>query len=196
LPLSLAGVTVSFDVPSRNISEPGRIIYVSPTQVNVQAPWALQTVPAGTNVQMKVTVDQTLYGNVISVPVAQVSPSFFEIGGGVVAARKAGTATTVTATTPAEKRSYVELYANGLGPVSNQPADGEAATSANLSWTSNVPTVTIGGQPAVVQYYGLAPGFAGLYQVNVQVPATAQSGMQPLVMTIGGQTANTNIPVQ
>jgi uncharacterized protein (TIGR03437 family) len=197
LPLSLAGVTVSFDVPSRNISEPGRIIYVSPTQVNVQAPWALQTVPAGTNVQMKVTVDETLYGNVISVPVAQVSPSFFEIGGGAVAARKAGTATIVTASTPAEKGSWVELYANGLGPVSNQPADGEAAKpSPNVSETADHPTVTIGGQPANVNYCGLAPGFAGLYQVNVQIPAAAQSGTQPLVMTIGGQTATTNIPVQ
>jgi uncharacterized protein (TIGR03437 family) len=32
----------------------------------------------------------------------------------------------------------------------------------------------------------LSSGFAGLYQVAIQVPASAPSGDQPIVATIGG----------
>src|ERR1019366_8439474 len=41
LPLTLDGVTVSFDVPSAKISVPGHLTFVSPGQVNVQVPWEL-----------------------------------------------------------------------------------------------------------------------------------------------------------
>src|ERR1019366_6400969 len=42
LPLTIDGVTVSFDVPSAKISVPGHLTFVSPGQVNVQVPWELQ----------------------------------------------------------------------------------------------------------------------------------------------------------
>ncbi len=52
--------------------------------------------------------------------------------------------------------------------------------------------MTIGGIPATVSFSGLAPGFVGLYQVNVEVPANAPVGDAiPVVLTIGGVTANT-----
>jgi uncharacterized protein (TIGR03437 family) len=46
--------------------------------------------------------------------------------------------------------------------------------------------VTIGNVPATVYGAALAPGFAGLYQVAIQVPATAPSGDQPIVASVGG----------
>jgi uncharacterized protein (TIGR03437 family) len=52
--------------------------------------------------------------------------------------------------------------------------------------------VTIGGVDATVTYSGLAPGFAGLYQVDAQVPSGAPSGgTVAVVMKIGGSTSNT-----
>jgi len=51
---------VSFDAPSANISAPGQMVYVSPTQVNVQVPWELQGVNGP--VQMKVTLYEYEYG--------------------------------------------------------------------------------------------------------------------------------------
>jgi uncharacterized protein (TIGR03437 family) len=44
--------------------------------------------------------------------------------------------------------------------------------------------VTVGGQPATLQFSGLAPGFPALYQVNFLVPQV--TGLQPVVVTIGG----------
>jgi uncharacterized protein (TIGR03437 family) len=44
--------------------------------------------------------------------------------------------------------------------------------------TTANPTVTVGGIPAVVLFCGVAPGFAGLYQINIQIPAGAPTGDQ------------------
>lgn len=67
------------------------------------------------------------------------------------------------------------------------------AASANpLSNTITVPSVTIGGIPAPVSFSGLAPDFAGLYQVNALVPQNAATGNSvPVTIRIGGTTSNT-----
>ena len=78
LPLSIDGVNVSFDVPSARLSYPGRLVYVSPSQINVQVPWELQ---GQTSAQVKVIIDQTVFGNVVTVPLADATPAFFENSG-------------------------------------------------------------------------------------------------------------------
>jgi uncharacterized protein (TIGR03437 family) len=86
----------------------------------------------------------------------------------------------------------VLIFATGLGPVSNRPASGVAASADPLSSTTTLPSVTIGNQAATVSYSGLSPGFVGLYQINVQVPDNALTGNTlPLVLTIGGVPSNT-----
>ena len=40
-----------------------------------------------------------------------------------------------------------------------------------------------------VSFSGLAPGFAGLYQINVTVPAALSPGTYPITLTIGNQTS-------
>jgi len=52
--------------------------------------------------------------------------------------------------------------------------------------------VAVGGQPATVQYAGFTPGFVGLYQVNVRVPAGVTAGNAvALVLTQNGVPSNT-----
>ncbi len=53
------------------------------------------------------------------------------------------------------------------------------------------PGVTIEGVPATVTFSGLAPGFVGLYQVNVVIPQEVSSGPAvPLILTISGVPSN------
>jgi adhesin/invasin len=52
--------------------------------------------------------------------------------------------------------------------------------------------VTVGGITAALQYAGVSPGFVGLYQVNVVIPANVTPGAAvPVVMTQNGIGSNT-----
>ena len=93
---------------------------------------------------------------------------------------------------PVKPGEYIAIFCTGLGPVSNRPATGAAALSDPLSSTLTLPTVIIGGASAKVSYSGLAPGFAGLYQVNALVPDGVTPGNNVnLVISIGGVRSNT-----
>ena len=71
-----------------------------------------------------------------------------------------------------------EVYATGLGPT------GIGGVTAQLI------QVTVGGVEAQVLYSGVAPGFPGLYQVNIRLPDSAASGTQNLVLRVGGVNSN------
>jgi uncharacterized protein (TIGR03437 family) len=192
LPLAIDFALVSFDVPAANISVPGHLVYVSPGQVNLQVPWELQ---GQTSAQVKVTIDFS-YGNVITVPLSDYAPAFFETGGGSVAALDLANHV-IGANNPAKQGQVIQLYLNGLGPVNNQPASGDPAPSSPLATCKGEPSVSIGGKTATSSFCGLAPGFPGLYQINALVPTGLTAGSQGITVSIGGQTSKTsNIVVQ
>jgi uncharacterized protein (TIGR03437 family) len=193
LPLAIYYTVVSFDVPSAGISVPGRLTYASPRQVNVQVPWELQ---GQSSAQVKVSIFFS-NGNVVTVPLADYAPSFFETSPGVVAALDANNRI-VSTLNQAVRGQPVQLFANGLGPVTNQPASGEPARVSPLSETRTLPVVAIGGLNADVSWSGLAPTLAGLYQVNVTVPPGLAAGTHQITVTIGGKTSKTGtfLPVK
>jgi len=183
LPVSLADVSVSVD--GGGLSLPGRLAYVSPGQVNVQIPWEFQ---GQSSVAMKVTVAY-LQSAFYTVPLATYSPGVFGVRDQNFAI--------VTQSNPARRGQAVQIYANGLGPVSNQPATGDAGPAQPLAATSVTPNVTIGGAAAQVLFSGLAPGNVGLYQVNAIVPSGVAAGVQPLVISINGVASQAfNLPLQ
>lgn len=96
------------------------------------------------------------------------------------------------ASRPAKRGEYITIYCTGLGAVENQPGSGSPAPGSPLSMVKQTPTVTVGGVSAPVTFAGLAPGFVGLYQVNVQVPESILGGdAVQLVLTAGGSSSNT-----
>jgi len=200
LPVSLATVSVSFD--GGGLSLPGHLHFVSPTQINVQIPWEFL---GQSSVAMKVTVagnTADLQGNVYTLPLAAATPAFLMNSGTVADAVDNSTGVLITTGNPATAGEILQLYANALGPVTNQPASGDPAcgggvlvgsctASSPLSQTFGAVTVTIGGKPASV--FGgvgfLAPGYVGLYQVNIQVPSGLSSGPQPIAISVAGLTS-------
>jgi len=181
-------VNVSFDVPSAGISVPGHLTYVGPGQVNVQVPWELQ---GQTSAQVKVTIDYSP-GNVVTVPIQPFSPGFYGAAGTVAALDS--NYVVINQNHPAVRGQQVQLFVTGLGPVTNQPASGDAASilGTPLCKTTSPVTVNIGptpGEAVTADFAGLAPGDAGLYQVNFSVPMDLQPGNQPITITVGGVTS-------
>ncbi len=199
LPLIINFVTVSFDVPSAGLSLPGHLVYVSPSQVNVQVPWELQ---GQSSVQIKVSSGQGFgfaFGNVVTVPIVDYAPAFFEISG--VAAALDSNAKVIGSSNPAIHGQTIQIFANGLGPVSNQPASGDPAPSSPLARCNSGVTVTIGTTAVTPGFCGLAPGFPGLYQLNVTIPSSLAAGsfptLYPITVTAGGQTSKAStLPVR
>lgn len=196
LPMGINGASLSFDTASQSL--PGRMLYVNPLQLNVQVPWELN----GQTATVKSIVNYT-YSPEYILTLAQYSPGFFvyDPANDVAALDYPGNQL-VGPSNPVAQGSVLQLFMNGLGPVNctagppsctsdNQPADGIGAPLSPLAKTQTNPTVSIGGQPANVQFSGLAPGFVSLYQVNVQVPTGLSPGPQPITCAIGGVTCPT-----
>jgi uncharacterized protein (TIGR03437 family) len=191
LPMTLDGVTVSFDAPASGnlpaISVPGHVDFVSPGDVNLYVPWELENYPSA---QVKVTFNEVMYSNLVNVAISKYAPAFL-LNKGAVADAWDSTGAQITSGNPATCGQTVQLWAIGLGPVTNQPTSGDPASASPLSRTTSPVTVAIGGQPATVSggTAFLAPGYVGMYQVNVQVPPGVGAGNQPIAISAGGQTS-------
>jgi len=188
LPTSLSGLALQFGT---NLSGP--LFFVSSGQVNLQVPWEL----AG---QSQTSLTAAAAGQTSApqpVSLASFAPGIFATNGqgtGQGAILDNFSYRLVDPSNPATAGStFVQIYCTGLGAVTNQPLTGSPAlASPPFATTTTTPTVTIGGVSAPVLFAGLAPGFVGLYQVNVQVPASvAPGGAVSVTISIGGAMSNT-----
>ena len=165
-----------------------RLLYVSPTQINAQAPVELtdQTTP------VKVSVGG-LETDAVTMKVLPYDPGLFTFDGvpaGPAAALKADY-TAVSSASPAQKGTVIMLFGTGFGPVSPSVGSGQPGKDS-LNLTVQTPAVLFGDRPGKVLYSGLAPGLVGVYQVNVEVPADAPTGDSvPIIVGIGGRGTNT-----
>ncbi len=192
LPTSLDGVSVMVG------DQPAYIEYVSATQINAVAP----SVPAGT-VPVTVTTSNGT-SPAVNVQISAEQPAFFQWGNYVVATRqdfslavKKGTFPG-TPTVPAKPGDVIILWGTGLGPTSpSAPVGAETPATATYN-TATAVSVTVGGKPATVYGAALAPGYAGLYQVAIQIPAALANGDYPVIATIAeaSSPATTLITVQ
>ena len=192
LPTTLDNVSVTVG------NQPAYIEYVSPTQINAVAP----NVPAG-SVPVVVT-SSNIPSAAMNVQFAAAQPAFFQWGNYAVAthqdyslAVKNGTFAGTT-TVPAKPGDVIILWGTGFGPTSPSIAAGVETPSTTTYNTATTVTVTIGTKSATVYGAALAPGFAGLYQVAIQIPSLLANGDYPVVATINGVSspATTLITVQ
>lgn len=180
-PTTLAGTTVSVN------GSPIPLYYVSPTQINAQLPYGLAQGPATLTVATPAGVSGPQPLNI-----GNASPGIFTYGGTsrAVAANQNGSLNGPDA--PEQRGNIVVFYLTGQGPVIPAVAEGQPAPLDKLSYATLQASASIGGKDAQILYLGLAPGFAGLAQANIQIPTDAQTGDNAVVIiTIGGQGSNT-----
>jgi uncharacterized protein (TIGR03437 family) len=176
------------------------VLTVTPTQINFQVP----QVPGSGSVEVQVMTacgtGSQLSSDAVTVPVASVTPEFFYFtnslnGQNPIAAVDASTGIYVGSAgllpgvtfASAKAGDILTLYATGLGSTSPSYSPGQLPTSAT-SITGTL-QVTIGSTtlPAAnILYAGISPLSAGLYQINLRLPASLPSGKQPVQVTVNG----------
>ena len=181
LPTTLGGVGVTFD----GLAAP--LFYVSGDQVNVQVPYEV----AGEAVTSIVVSYNGIASFPVVVPVLTARPGIFGYNGQALILTLSGAV--VNAANPASRGQSVVLFGTGPGVVNPYVPTGKPAPASPLSQASN-PQAQIGGQSATVSFAGMAPGFAGLMQINLQVPLAAPTGPNvPLAISINGVAAQAYI---
>jgi uncharacterized protein (TIGR03437 family) len=139
------------------------VFYASATQINALVP---ASVKPGSNTDIAIWGGGAKVAEVLATVVAASPALFVSAAGSVAALNEDGTLHSVD--NPAPRGSVVTLYATGWD-----------AGSGGL-------TVTVGGYSADILYAGPAPGFAGLNQINIRIPAGFLApGNQPVVLHAG-----------
>lgn len=183
LPASLEGVSVTVN------NKPAAVYYISPQQLNVQAPdddsvgpvEVKVTTPAGTSQAASAQLQRFAPGFFLFEPqgrkyIAAVHPDGAYVGPeGLFAGVR---------TRPAAPGQVILLFGTGFGPTDPVVPAGRVAPAA--SRLINPVRILFGNVVATVQFSGLAPQAAGLYQFNVVVPEVAD-GDVPVVAEIAGE---------
>jgi uncharacterized protein (TIGR03437 family) len=179
--------------------------YVSPIQVNVQVPSTIPTgpepvvvsTPGGTSAPFTVTVNATQPGF--------LAPSIFKLTAGqYIGALFPDNVTFVlppgavngVPSARAKAGDTIIFYGVGFGLVTPDNPAGVLVTQLNYlnDYTSNNFQISFGGVPTKVVYAGLAAGFMGLYQFNVQVPSgVTPSDAVPVTFSLNGNTGTQSL---
>ena len=172
------------------------LVFASDGQINAQLPFELA---ADSRTQVLVRAPREgSSADALTVPetvtIAPAQPALFATNqqGTGQGAILNGQGTLVDSRAPATAGDVVQVFATGLGITNPRVASGQVAPSTEpLARVAGV-EARIGGKPAAVLFAGLAPGFVGLYQVNVQIPAGAgPDPAAPLVLLQNGVPSNT-----
>ena len=191
-PEVLGFVNGSYPTSSKGLSvtvgnKPAFLYYVSPTQLNVISPDL-----SGSGAVHVVVTNNGSASEAVSAQLEPFAPAFFVWPGGYAVATdqkfkykvKAGTFQGLS-TTPTGPGDVLILWGTGFGPASPSVQAGHQVPGDKTYNVSNSVQVMIGGESAKVYGAALAPGFASLVQVAVQVP-NLDDGDYPVVASVGG----------
>ncbi len=164
---------------------PAGIFYVSPKQINFQIPNNLR--PGVWTVQVVLDANA---GPQAIVTGKQAAPGLYQRTQTVVIATRPD-GSLYEPDSPAHPGDWVILYATGLGQTSPQL---DPLEIPNQPWQIAEPTdlqVFLNNMqvdPSNIAYAGVAPGFAGLYQINVKLPAVIPANPE-IQVSLAGSTS-------
>lgn len=177
LPADLNGIKVTFN------NAPAPLIFISPGQINGQLPYGISgsgtLTVTGVNGPVSVTIN-----------IAETAPGIF-VSGSAAVLHQSGSPVSVS--DPAMPGEYISIYASGLGRVNAPILAGQSAPPAPLAAVAAPVEVHLGNVILTPYFAGLAPGFAGLYQVVVQIPANTPYAIYTLSLSVRG-TASNRVP--
>lgn len=172
---TLGGVTVVVDGVL-----PAPLFYVSPTQISFLVPYGASTYSVA-SIQVK---NNGANSNIATTYVNLTTPGVFTanpVGGTGVAAMldfpaSGAAAYIVSESKPANPGDAVAVFVSGLGAPFPSNGDGALGPLTGDSLVQNIYVDVSGTDVGTLAYAGLAPGLAGLYQINFTVPSTATAG--------------------
>ncbi len=163
----LGGVTVRFGPHA------APLLYVSATQINAIAPYAV----AGPSTEVEVRYQ--------GATVMRQSVRVLDAAPGVFLPVLNQDATPNSAASPAARGSIAVLFGTGEGQTDPPGIDGQPAIDI-LPHPRLPVSVDVAGRPAEILYAGAAPQLvAGVFQINFRVPEDAPTGVVPLTITVG-----------
>jgi uncharacterized protein (TIGR03437 family) len=155
---------------------PAPLYYVSATQIAAIVPYASSTFGIAT-IQVK---NNGVVSNIVTEFVNSTTPGVLTSPANGIsdAAALHADYTLITEKSPAQQGETISVYLTGLGGVFPPVQDGYPGSSDPSSLNKTVATIAalVGGQTATVGYAGLAPGYAGLYQINITIPTGLTAG--------------------
>jgi uncharacterized protein (TIGR03437 family) len=179
----LGGVTVTFN------GYRAPLFFVSAGQINAQVPMEL----AGSASALVLVQRGLAVSGPTVVPLEWARPGLFTLPLTTTAVAVNQDGSLNGGSNPARRGSFISLFGTGQGSVNPPLETGELAGSSTLSRVVAPVSVTIGGQPATVSFAGMAPGFAGLLQINAVIPAESRTGPQtPVEVVINGMPTGQN----
>jgi uncharacterized protein (TIGR03437 family) len=172
------------------------VISAQPALVKFQIPWEI---PAGRAVEIRLSygspppfesvlaiLTSTISANFLTPLASPFGDSSFPPG----LAYHQDFSSFVTPSNPAQAGETIHFYMSGLGPVTQPLATGQKTPSSGPLHKAMYPPVfcavanimkTGNNYPNVlVRYVGLAPGYVGLYQMDLQVPEGLVNAVEPL----------------
>ncbi|MBI3279703.1 MAG: hypothetical protein HYZ57_07680 [Acidobacteria bacterium] len=142
------------------------LYYASPNQINFVVPPRLRAGP----VELRIETEGVL-GPAVRLELAEAAPALFSAEDYALATHADGSLINTDA--PAQPGEIVVLYATGLGGLNLRLDDLVAPDSAVRLARLEEFRVLLNGETidsSLVFYAGVAPGYPGLYQVNVFLP--------------------------
>jgi uncharacterized protein (TIGR03437 family) len=164
LPTALGGTGVRVLINAL----PAYLWYVSPTQVFLLIPSFLT--PGAATVQLEVN---GVAGPEVQIMLNATAPGLFLNPDGMTVIAQHLDYSLITADAPAHDGELIVLYAGGLGQTNPIVPSGQIPQVATeITDTSGFQVWLDGVQvdPARIQYVGLTPTYAGLYQINLLLP--------------------------
>ncbi len=182
-PGSLLTIMGANAVRARAAGRPAPILDTEPGRTQLQVPFAIR----GNSLRLQFVAQGN--SHTFDLPLERVAPAIFVVDDAPLVL-DAGTGALVGWGRPAKIGGTILVMATGLGEVEPPWPAGRPSPEREPPRAVARVTATLGGAPANVVTAHLAPGFVGIYLVEVEIPLGANPGAVELAIQADSRPSN------